>query len=124
MVITGEIEEETGKTDQIEGMVAYLKEQVVSGEVKTKSQMKDAIDEAEEKFEVTLTKEQQQKLLELLEKIDDLDLDLDSLKQQAQNIYDKLSDLGMNIDTEALKSEAKGFFARLIQAIKDFFSNL
>lgn len=122
MVITGEIEEETGETDQIEGMVAYLKEQVVSGEVKTKAQMKNAIDEAEKKFEVTLTEEQQQKLIELLEKIEGLDLDLDSLKQQAQNIYDKLSDLGMNIDTEALKNEAKGFFARLIQAIKNFFS--
>ena len=50
-----------------------------------------------------------------------LSLNLEDLKQQAQNIYDKLSDMGLDMDS--LKEEAGGFFSRIFQEIKDFFTN-
>lgn len=122
MVVTGEIEESGEEPEQVEGMIANLKEQVASGEISNQKEMEDAIDQAQQQFEITLTPEQQQQLLELLQKLDSIDLNLEDLKQQAQNIYDKLSDMGLDMDS--LKEEAGGFFSRIFQAIKDFFTNL
>ncbi len=122
MVITGQIEESTGSQEQAEGMIAYLKEQVADGSVKTEKDMEEAIADASQKFELTLTPEQEQQLLELLKKLESIDLNLEDIKDQAQNIYDKLSEMGVDLDV--LGQEAKGFFARLWQSIKDFFTNL
>lgn len=123
MVITGEIKDNSGGDEEIEGMIAYLKEKVVDQDL-TDEELEGVIDDAQEKFNISLTDEEIQQLKDLLAKISKLDLDVDSLKNQAQAIYDKLSSMGFDIDTDELASKAQGFFARLIQAIKDFFAGL
>ena len=80
MVVTGEIEESGEEPEQVEGMIANLKEQVASGEISNQKEMEDAIDQAQQQFEITLTPEQQQQLLELLQKLDSIDLNLEDLK--------------------------------------------
>lgn len=122
MVVTGQIEESGQEPEQVEGMIANLKEQVASGEISTEEEMQQAIDQAQQQFQITLTPEQQQQLLELLQKLENIDLNLEDLKQQAQNIYDKLSEMGLDMGN--LKEEARGFLSRIFQSIKDFFTNL
>ena len=95
-------------------MVALLKNKVVSGDLSSEDDIMNAIDEAADELNVSLTEEQKQKLLDLMEKINGLDLSIDTLKDQAQGIYDKLKDLDINLD------EAKGF----LDKIADFFKNL
>lgn len=124
MVITGEIQDSTGETEEIEGMIAHLKEEVISGNISNSTDLEELIQEAQKQFNVTLTQEQINQLIDLLKKISKLDLDIASLKNQAQEIYNKLSDLGLDIDTDALTTQAEGFFAKLIEMIKDFFANL
>lgn len=124
MVITGEIQDSTGETEEIEGMIAHLKEEVISGNISNSADLEELIQEAQKQFNVTLTQEQIDQLIDLLKKISKLDLDIASLKNQAQEIYNKLSDLGLDIDTDALTTQAEGFFAKLIEMIKDFFANL
>ena len=121
IVVTGEIGDETGNTDEIAGMVAYLKDQV-GGKNLSDSEITDAIDQASEKFNVTLTQEQIDQLLALLKKLQGLDLNWDNLKNQAQNLYGKLQDMGLNIDTDALGQQAQGFFAKIIAFIKSLFN--
>ncbi|MCD7808780.1 MAG: DUF1002 domain-containing protein, partial [Erysipelotrichaceae bacterium] len=115
IVVTGEIAEDN---DDAEALVAYLKEQVAQEDM-SESEINDAIDVAEEKFNISLTDEQQDALVELLAKISDLDLDIDSLKSQAQEIYDKL---GIDIDTNSLFSSITSFFGGIWDALVDFFS--
>ena len=85
-------------------------------------EIQGVIQDAEKKFDIQLSDEDRQKLQSLLEKITKLDLNTDSIKKQANAIYDKLSSMGYDIDVDALMGEAQGFFAKLIQAIKDFFA--
>lgn len=120
IVVTGDIGNETGNTDEVAGMVAYLKDQV-GGKNMSDGEIKDAIDEAADKFNVSLTQDQIDQLLELLKKLQGLDLDWGNLKNQAQNLYGKLKDMGLNIDTAALTEQAQGFFAKLIAFIKSLF---
>lgn len=121
MVVTGEIGDETGKTDEIAGMVAYLKDQV-GGKNLSDSELADAIDQASEKFNVSLTQDQIDQLKELLKKLQGLDLNWNNIRDQAENLYGKLKDMGLKVDTSALTQQAQGFFAKLIAFIKNLFN--
>lgn len=121
MVVTGEIGDETGKTDEIAGMVAYLKDQV-GGKNLSDSELADAIDQASEKFNVSLTQDQIDQLKELLKKLQGLDLNWNNIRDQAENLYGKLKDMGLKVDTSALTQQAQGFFAKLIAFIKSLFN--
>lgn len=121
MVVTGEIGDETGKTDEIAGMVAYLKDQV-GGKNLSDSELADAIDQASEKFNVSLTQDQIDQLKELLKKLQELDLNWNNIRDQAENLYGKLKDMGLKVDTSALTQQAQGFFAKLIAFIKSLFN--
>lgn len=121
MVVTGEIGDETGKTDEIAGMVAYLKDQV-GGKNLSDSELADAIDQASEKFSVSLTQDQIDQLKELLKKLQGLDLNWNNIRDQAENLYGKLKDMGLKVDTSALTQQAQGFFAKLIAFIKSLFN--
>jgi uncharacterized protein YpuA (DUF1002 family) len=120
MVITGELEEETGSTEELEGMIAYLKEQVADKNL-SDSELQDAVEQASEQFNVTLTQEQIDELIALLKKLQGLDLNWDSLKNQAQSVYDKLQNMGIDVNTDELVQQAQGFFAKLIAWIKSLF---
>ena len=121
MVVTGEIGDETGKTDEIAGMVAYLKD-LVGGNNLSDSELADAIDKASEKFNVSLTQDQIDQLKELLKKLQGLDLNWNNIRDQAENLYGKLKDMGLKVDTSALTQQAQGFFAKLIAFIKSLFN--
>ena len=79
MVTTGSLEDNTNAdNEKVEGMVAYLKEQVASGNSKDKD-LDQIINDAADKFEITLNEDQFNQLKALLEKLGGLNLDLGSL---------------------------------------------
>ena len=85
--------------------------------------MSKAIDEACDEFNVTLTDDEKTQLIDLLKKIDALHLDPDTLLDQAQSIYDKLGDLG--IDTSSgIGAKIGAFFTSIIDSVKDFFKSI
>ena len=60
--------------------------------------------------------------MKLMEKIDGLNLDVETLKEQAKDLYGKIEDLGLKLDIN--KEEVEGFFQKIINAIKEFFAGL
>ncbi len=122
LVITGEIADSTGDTDEIEGMVAYLKKEVAENDLDDEEEISSIIDEAASEFGVSLTDEEKQKLISLLKKIANLDLDVDSLVSQAKSIYNKLADMGIDLKDEEVQKDVGNIFTKLIQMIKDFFA--
>lgn len=123
MVTTGSLEDGTdADNEKVEGMVAYLKEQIANSDNKDKD-LDQIINDAANKFEITLNEDQFNQLKALLEKLGGLNLDLGSLKSQAQAAYDTLKNMGfdiskIHIDTE----EAKGIFQQIIDMIKGWFN--
>lgn len=123
IVVTGAIEDSTGNTDEVEGMVAYLKDQLQDSKDLSDEELEQEIENAADEFQVSLTQDEILQLKELLRKLQGLDLDWDKLAKQAQGIYDKLKDMGFdlsNIDTGELASKAGSLFEKII----DFFKNL
>ena len=123
MVTTGSLEDGTdADNEKVEGMVAYLKEQIANSDNKDKD-LDQIINDAANKFEITLNEDQFNQLKSLLEKLGGLHLDLGSLKSQAQAAYDTLKDMGfdiskIHIDTE----EARGLLQQIIETSKGWFN--
>ena len=63
----------------------------------------------------------------MLKKVSEVDIDVDAIKEQASEIYNKLKDAGIDfsqVDTKGLAEKVGDFFANIFNAIKDFFSGL
>ena len=70
-------------------------------------------------MEVNLSEEDRQAIIDLMKKISDLDLNIDSLREQAKSLYDRIAglDLNLNIDEE----QVKGFFEKILDFFKTCF---
>lgn len=129
LVVTGEIADIAGDSDTIEGMIAYIKQDVVANKLDDRESIGNAVDEACQEFNVNLDSEDREKVINLMEKIGDLDLDPDTLEEQAKNIYDKVNDLLGEDTMQKIKDklnseETKNFFLRIIERIKAWFASL
>ena len=123
MVTTGELKDSITESAQsgevsdeaVEGMVAWLKEKVANSD---DEDLDALIDEGEEKFGVSLTEDEQAQLRDLLRKLSSLDLDVKSLKDQAQSIYNKLDDMGIHVSSE----DANGIIQKIIAMLRGFLN--
>lgn len=120
LVITGEIVENVGDAEKVEELIALVKQKVAEGSVSSRADIEALVDQAAEELEVGLSDEDKDKIAGLMDKIDGLDLNVDAIKQQAQDLYDKLDSLDFHFDAESVGN----FFTRIIDAIVGFFQGL
>ena len=85
--------------------------------------------EVKDKFGVTLTEDEINQIIAIMQKINQLGLDPNVLVAQAEDLYSKFGkDFLKNLDTDAIAKEvaksASGFFAKIGDAIKGFFAGL
>ncbi|MCI8300637.1 MAG: DUF1002 domain-containing protein [Lachnospiraceae bacterium] len=118
LVLTGDLADTVGDSEKAEELIAYLKQEVVGKDISSESEIQEVIHNACDKFSVKLSEDEVGQLTELLQKIVSLDLDLDSIKDQAQELYDKLS----QIDTGSIFDKIAGFFRSIIDFFKGLFS--
>lgn len=124
LVLTSELGDSVGK-EQAAQFVALLKDKVVSNKLSSEGEIRDAIEEAEKELDITINDGMKTKLVGLMQKIDGLDLDLGKLKDQAQGVYDKLKNMGIDLDdAEGLWEKICNFFIMIWNAIVDFFKSL
>lgn len=117
LVVTSEIAEGVNSED-IEQLMAFVKAKVVEGGLDDEEAISKAIDEGASQLGITITDEEKQAIISLMKKISDLDLDLESMQQQAKDLFNKLEDMGID------KEQAKNFFQKIIDAIQAFFSSI
>lgn len=122
LVVTGELAESVGDSEKVEELIAYVKQAVIENENITEEDISKAIDEGCKTLNITLTDAEKAKIMSLMEKIDNLDIDINALKEQAKSLYDKLSDL--NLDTDKLNESMGGTLSKIFSAIVDFIKGL
>lgn len=130
LITTGEIAMQDADSQDIEELIAFVKAKVASGGLDSDDQIRSAIEEGEDKFGVTLTEDEINQIIAIMQKINQLGLDPNVLVAQAEDLYSKFGkDFLKNLDTDAIakevaKSAASGFFAKIGDAIKGFFAGL
>ena len=84
LVTTGDLEQSIdGDSNDVEAMIADLKGQIASGKIKTPEEIEQAIEKLADKYDLKLSDDDKQKLLGLMKKLQGLDLNWDSIKNQA-----------------------------------------
>ena len=130
LITTGEIAMQDADSQDIEELIAFVKAKVAAGGLDSDDQIRSAIEEGEDKFGVTLTEDEINQIIAIMQKINQLGLDPNVLVAQAEDLYSKFGKYFLkNLDTDAIakevaKSAASGFFAKIGDAIKGFFAGL
>lgn len=108
----GQTLEDPARAEQLIGMI---KNEVISSE-HSREEVRGIIDQTAAEMQISLTEEDKQKILDLMDQVKSLDLDVDALKQQAANLYSRLQ----NVDLSVEKEQAEGFLQRLWEKLEGF----
>ena len=89
--------------------------------------IKKAIESSAKELGIEVPEDEVDKLVTMMQKVSKVDVNVDALKKQAGEIYNKLKDAGIdlsNVDTKGLAQKIGDFFANIFEAIVRFFSGL
>ena len=117
---TSDLGESIGDKKQAEELVGAVKEAVVSNDLSDPEEIEAVVDDAAKEMDIQLSDEDKQKIVSLMQKISSLDLDVDALKEQAKDLYNKLESLDLNINQE----QVKGFFSKIVSWCKNLWSSI
>lgn len=121
LVTTGQIADSIDDPDKASDLIGYVKNEVVSqGSGISKDEIGNIVDKASDEMDVKLSDEDRQKIIDMMAKISKLDLDVNSLQEQAKGLYDKLQGMNLNIDSE----KAQGFFEKIVQFFQRLYNKL
>lgn len=123
LVVTGDLGDQLGDSETASDMVAYIKQQILENNVKSDADIEKIIRDAMDKFNIKLTDDQVQQLIGLMNKISKLDIDVDALSKQATEIYNKLKDMGLDldkIDTKQVGNFITRFFDKIMSLVNQF----
>ena len=123
LVVTGELEASIqGLTDQeVEEFIAYIKSLIAEKGLTDEKSINEAINEACDKYGVTLSDDERQKIVDLLLKITSLGIDLSVLVDYAASLYNSFKNGG---SSSGIIASIGNFFGNIFSAIGEFFKNL
>ncbi len=125
LVATGEIASKSMSNEDVEALVAFIKEKIAAGELETEDDIRKAIADGEATFGVTLGDSDKEQIVQVMLKVKQLNLDPNMLLDQAVGLYDKYGDDIVNhLQDEGFFDSIGNFFQNLGKSISDFFSGL
>ncbi len=115
-----------------EEVFSFLKEKIKEGNLDSEEGLLNAIEEGKAKFGVEISKEDAGKLVDTMEKLEDIGFSAEYVMDKAEHLYQQYgADFADHIDellADAVKNAASNamnsFWDNLKNSIKDFFSNL
>ncbi|HCJ07879.1 MAG TPA: DUF1002 domain-containing protein [Lachnospiraceae bacterium] len=117
LVVTSQMAQDIN-SDDVEQLMAFVKAKVVEEGLDNDEAISKAIDEGAKELGISVTDEEKQTIISLMKKISKLDLNIDSMKEQAKDLFNKLEDMGID------KEQAKNFFQKIIDALQSFFNSI
>lgn len=121
MVKSAELGEEIGK-ENASALIAKIKEEIAKSSPKTEAEIRTIIENAAKELGISLTEEQIQSLIDLFNKLKDLNIDWNQVSDQLSAAKDKITNYLQSEEGQGFLDSLKQFFINLIDAIKNFFS--
>lgn len=121
MVETAQLGESVGK-ENAAALIAKIKEEMAKNAPKTDAELRAIIEQAASELGITLTEEQIQSLIDLFNKIKELDIDWNQVGEQLDKAKEKISKFLESEEGQGFLESLKQFFVSLIDAIKSFFA--
>lgn len=118
LVLTGELMDQLD-SEQISDLIAYLKQQIAENGLDDPDKLSDLVRQASAEMDLNLTDQQVSQIVDLLLKLNNLDIDADKLVSQAKELYDKLDAMGIDLNREKVGN----FITRFVSSVWDLIQN-
>ncbi len=118
LVVTGALADSIGDSEKAAELIGYVKNEVLERGLDNEDEIRKVIEDAANEMGVTLTDEEIDSIISIMKKINSLDIDLDSIKDQAKSLYDKLE--GLDIDTE----KAEGVWNNIVSFFRNIYNKI
>lgn len=116
IVVTGDLGDKIGQDDAT-NLINEIKKNIIKESPSSDEELNTIINQAIDKYNYQLSAEDIENMESVMSKINDLDLDYSSLKNQLNNVSNELMD---KISSE----EASGFFAKLGEFFSDLWNSI
>lgn len=117
-----------------ESIVGFMIEKIADGEVDIADEesIREMVEEGEREFSVTLTEEEEDRIVDFVKSLDTIEVGAEDFMEQAKDLYRKYStelveqanDAINEAVESAVESAVSNFFESLKQTVSDFFTNL
>lgn len=121
LVTTGDVAEKIGQ-DDASNLMNDIKRKVIKEKPKTEEEINKIVDNAVKDYKDKLSDEDIASIKALMSKINNLDLDYNSIKDQLNDVTNQLKDKLTSEEAKGLFAKIGQFFTDLFDAIKNLFS--
>lgn len=120
MVETAELGESVGK-ENAAALIAKIKEEIANNAPETDAELRAIIEQAAKELGITLSEQEITSLIDLFNKLKELDIDWNQVGEQLNQAKDKISKFLESEEGQGFLESLKRFFVSIIDAIKSFF---
>ena len=115
IITDNEIESLASDPDAVVDIIMYAKDQIAQQDI-SDDQIREIIQAGENTAGVSLTEEEENKLITIVKKVKDTNIDEEQLRSTVTKVYDKLQEMGIG------KEEVKGILHKLVDFAKSLLN--
>lgn len=121
MVETAKLGDSIGEKNAA-ALIAKVKEEIAKNKPQNDEELRKIIEQAAKDLNVSLTDDEMQRLMDLFNKLKDLNIDWNQVSDQLNKAKDRISKFLSSEEGQGFLEKIKQFFIWLIDAIKSIFS--
>ncbi|MBX9972893.1 DUF1002 domain-containing protein [Cytobacillus firmus] len=121
MVETAKLGDSVGN-ENAAALIAKIKEEIAKNSPETDAELRTIIENAAKELGITLTEQEILSLIDLFNKLKELDIDWNQVGEQLNQAKDKISKYLESEEGQGFLESLKRFFVSAIDAVKAFFS--
>ena len=115
IITDNEIDSLASDPDAVVDIIMYAKDQIAQQDI-SDDQIREIIQAGENTAGVSLTEEEENKLITIVKKVKDTNIDEEQLRSTVTKVYDKLQEMGIG------KEEVKGILHKLVDFDKSLLN--
>ena len=115
IITDNEIDSLASDPDAVVDIIMYAKDQIAQQDI-SDDQIRQIIQAGENTAGVNLTEEEENKLITIVKKVKDTNIDEEQLRSTVTKVYDKLQEMGIG------KEEVKGILHKLVDFAKSLLN--
>ena len=115
IITDNEIDSLASDPDAVVDIIMYAKDQIAQQDI-SDDQIREIIQAGENTAGVSLTEEEENKLITIVKKVKDTNIDEEQLRSTVTKVYDKLQEMGIG------KEEVKGNLHKLVDFAKSLLN--
>lgn len=121
LVTTSQLADSLGDSDKVAQLIAAVKQIIAEKKYTSDSDIGSAVDDVAAQMQISLSDSDRQLIIDLMKKISSLNLDVNTLTEQAQNIYNEIKSGSLDLSKYGITQEQT---QGILQMLQEFLNNI